>query len=76
MPILWQLFRTTAICLIPISLLMKSYTTGYAVKPIAGRCGSNMNLVSHQEKLLDKTSGKFAEQKNVSAALVLSKHCR
>ncbi|VDZ76814.1 glutathionylspermidine synthase [Salmonella bongori] len=39
--------------------------TGYAVKPIAGRCGSNIDLVSHQEELLDKTSGKFATQKNI-----------
>ncbi|MCF3881891.1 glutathionylspermidine synthase family protein, partial [Salmonella enterica] len=23
--------------------------TGYALKPIAGRCGSNIDLVSHQE---------------------------
>ena len=39
--------------------------TGYAVKPIAGRCGSNIDLVSHHEEVLDKTSGKFAEQKNI-----------
>ncbi|MBF3355363.1 glutathionylspermidine synthase family protein, partial [Leptospira borgpetersenii serovar Hardjo-bovis] len=39
--------------------------TGDAVKPIAGRCGSNIDLVSHQEELLDKTSGKFATQKNI-----------
>ena len=27
--------------------------------------GSNIDLVSHHEEVLDKTSGKFAEQKNI-----------
>nr|WP_255324618.1 hypothetical protein [Budvicia aquatica] len=39
--------------------------TGYAVKPIAGRCGDNIDLINQHEELLDKTHGNFAEQKNV-----------
>lgn len=34
--------------------------TGYAVKPISGRCGSNIDLISAQDELLDKSSGKKA----------------
>ncbi|XPE60040.1 glutathionylspermidine synthase family protein [Shigella flexneri] len=38
--------------------------TGYAIKPISGRCGSDVDLVSGNEKnrLLDQTSGKFIDQ--------------
>lgn len=39
--------------------------SGYAVKPIAGRCGSNIDLVSRHEEVLDTTSGKFHDQKNI-----------
>lgn len=41
--------------------------TGYAVKPIAGRCGSNIDLVSHHEEVLDKTSGKLPSRKTFTS---------
>lgn len=39
--------------------------TGHAIKPISGRCGSNIDLVSHHEQLLDQTSGQFVDRKNI-----------
>ena len=66
LPILWQLFPHHRYLLdTDFTVNEELAQTGYAVKPIAGRCGSNIDLVSHQEELLDKTSGKFAEQKNI-----------
>ena len=35
------------------------------MKPSAGRCGNNIGLISHEDRVLDETSGKFAEQKNI-----------
>lgn len=34
---------------------------GYVVKLIVGCCGSNIDLVSYYEEVLDKISGKFVE---------------
>ncbi len=40
------------------------------VKPIAGRCGSNIDLVSHHEEVLDKTSGIMCRaEKHLSATV-------
>ncbi|MCS5960070.1 glutathionylspermidine synthase family protein [Klebsiella pneumoniae subsp. pneumoniae] len=39
--------------------------TGYAVKPISGRCGNNIDLIGPQDELLDKTSGQFVDRKNI-----------
>ncbi|XNM68891.1 glutathionylspermidine synthase family protein [Escherichia coli] len=41
--------------------------TGYAIKPISGRCGSNIHLVSGNDRLLDKTSGKCVDKKKISS---------
>ncbi|TEA27287.1 bifunctional glutathionylspermidine amidase/synthase [Candidatus Schmidhempelia bombi] len=38
---------------------------GYAIKPIGGRCGNNIELVNQKEQILDKTQGKFAQQENI-----------
>ncbi|EBE1620383.1 CHAP domain-containing protein [Salmonella enterica] len=66
LPILWSLFPHHRYLLdTDFTVNDELVQTGYAVKPIAGRCGSNIDLVSHQEELLDKTSGKFATQKNI-----------
>ncbi|KNC12078.1 glutathionylspermidine synthase [Klebsiella sp. RIT-PI-d] len=66
LPILWSLFPHHRYLLDTDFVVNEELAkTGYAVKPIAGRCGSNIDLVSHQEELLDKTSGKFSEQKNI-----------
>ncbi len=65
-PILWSLFPHHRYLLdTDFSVNDELVKTGYAVKPIAGRYGSNIDRVSHHEEVLDKTSGKFAEQKNI-----------
>lgn len=66
LPVLWQLFPNHRYLLdtdFEVNNLLSK--TGYAVKPIAGRCGSNIDLVSHHDELLDKTSGKFVDRKNI-----------
>ncbi len=66
LPVLWQLFPNHRYLLdtdFEVNDLLAK--TGYAVKPIAGRCGSNIDLVSHHDELLDKTSGKFVARKNI-----------
>ena len=39
--------------------------TGYAVKPISGRCGNNIDLISPHDEVLDQTSGQFVDRKNI-----------
>ena len=66
LPVLWSLFPNHRYLLdadFKLNDLLEK--TGYAIKPIAGRCGSNIDLVGEQEQLLDKTTGKFAEQENI-----------
>lgn len=66
LPILWSLFPNHRYLLeATFELDEQLIQNGYAVKPIAGRCGNNIELVSHEEQILDKTTGKFAEQENI-----------
>lgn len=52
LPILWQLFPHHRYLLdTDFTVNEELARTGYAVKPIAGRCGSNIDLVSHREEL-------------------------
>ena len=60
LPVLWSLFPHHRYL-----LNAELEQSGYAVKPIAGRCGNNIGLISHEDRVLDETSGKFAEQKNI-----------
>lgn len=66
LPILWSLFPHHRYLLdtdfTPTPALIRS---GYAIKPIAGRCGNNIDLVSHHEEVLDTTNGKFHDQKQI-----------
>ena len=66
LPVLWQLFPNHRYLLdtdFEVNDLLKQ--TGYAVKPIAGRCGSNIDLISAGDEVLDKSSGKFVDRKNI-----------
>lgn len=66
LPVMWKLFPNHRYLLdtdFEVSETLAS--TGYAVKPIAGRCGNNIALITHQNELLNKTSGQFADQKNI-----------
>lgn len=66
LPVLWSLFPHHRYLLdTDFEVNDELIKTGYAVKPIAGRCGDNIDLINQHEELLDKTHGNFAEQKNV-----------
>lgn len=66
LPVLWQLFPDNPYLLDTDFKITPHLTQqGYAIKPIAGRCGSNIDLVDHQEQVLDKTCGQFAHQENI-----------
>lgn len=66
LPVLWSLFPNHRYLLNADFEVNKALEqSGYAVKPIAGRCGNNIGLISHQEQVLDETSGNFSGQKNI-----------
>ncbi|HEQ1857027.1 TPA: bifunctional glutathionylspermidine amidase/synthase [Providencia alcalifaciens] len=66
LPILWSLFPHHPYLLdTDFEINDELRQTGYAVKPIAGRCGNNIGLVDHQDEILDETCGQFAHQENV-----------
>ncbi|AKJ42473.1 bifunctional glutathionylspermidine amidase/synthase [Pragia fontium] len=66
LPVLWSLFPHHRYLLdADFELNAELEQSGYAVKPIAGRCGNNIGLISHDEQVLDETSGKFSGQKNI-----------
>jgi glutathionylspermidine amidase/synthetase len=66
LPVLWQLFPHHRYLLDTDFVVNDELAkTGYAVKPISGRCGSNIDLVSHNDELLDQSSGKFVDRKNI-----------
>ncbi|HGF6559330.1 MULTISPECIES: bifunctional glutathionylspermidine amidase/synthase [unclassified Providencia] len=66
LPILWSLFPHHPYLLdTDFEINDELRQTGYAVKPIAGRCGNNIGLVDHQDDILDETCGQFAHQENV-----------
>lgn len=66
LPILWSLFPNHRYLLeATFELDEQLIQNGYAVKPIAGRAGKNIELINHEEQILDKTAGKFAEQENI-----------
>lgn len=66
LPILWSLFPHHPYLLdTDFEINDELRQTGYAVKPIAGRCGNNIGLVDHQDEVLDETCGQFAYQENV-----------
>lgn len=65
-PVLWALFPDHRYLLeSEFELNDQLIKKGYAVKPIAGRCGSNIELVNSKEQVLDKTLGRFARQENI-----------
>ncbi|MBK4715646.1 MULTISPECIES: bifunctional glutathionylspermidine amidase/synthase [Tenebrionibacter/Tenebrionicola group] len=66
LPVLWSLFPGHPYLLdTDFEVNEHLAKTGYAAKPISGRCGSNIDLVSHHNEVLDQSSGKFADRKNI-----------
>ena len=66
LPVLWSLFPHHRYLLdTDFEVNDELAKTGYAVKPISGRCGNNIDLIGPQDELLDKTSGQFVDRKNI-----------
>lgn len=66
LPVLWSLFPNHRYLLeSTFELNDNLMQNGYAIKPVAGRSGSNIELVNHKEQILDKTAGRFAWQENI-----------
>lgn len=61
--VLWSLFPDCPYLLdSQLSLTGELGAKGYVVKPIAGRCGSNVSLVDRDSTVLNKTAGRFQHQ--------------
>ena len=66
LPVLWSLFPHHKYLLdTDFTITKELQQTGYAIKPIGGRCGSNIGLVSHHEQLLGETGGRFSGQTSI-----------
>lgn len=66
LPVLWSLFPNHRYLLDTDFKVNENLAkTGYAVKPISGRCGNNIGLISAKDEVLDKTSGQFVDRTNV-----------
>jgi glutathionylspermidine amidase/synthetase len=66
LPVLWSLFPNHRYLLDTDFVVNEQLAkTGYAVKPISGRCGNNIDLIGPQDEVLDKTSGQFVDRKNI-----------
>ena len=66
LPILWSLFPHHPYLLeTSFDINDELRSTGYAVKPIAGRCGDNIGLVGESDNVLDETNGQFNHQENI-----------
>lgn len=66
LPVLWSLFPHHRYLLdTDFEVNDELAKTGYAVKPISGRCGNNIDLIGPQDEVLDKTSGQFVDRKNI-----------
>lgn len=66
LPVLWSLFPHHRYLLDTDFVVNDEQAkTGYAVKPISGRCGNNIDLIGPQDEVLDQTSGQFVDRKNI-----------
>lgn len=66
LPIMWSLFPNHRYLLnSQFSLTDELKKKGYAVKPIAGRCGYNISIVNSDNQTIDSTKGKFGEQNQI-----------
>lgn len=64
--ILWKLYPDHPYLLETSFELSESLKkSGYVEKPIVGRCGKNITIFDSNEKILEKTSGQFAERTSI-----------
>ncbi|MDA7746807.1 glutathionylspermidine synthase family protein, partial [Psychromonas sp.] len=70
LPVLWSLFPNHPLLLqADFELNEDLQTSGYVCKPIVGRCGANIQLVSQAQDVIEATGGEFATQDNIYQAL-------
>lgn len=66
LPVLWSLFPHHRYLLdAAFDLTPELIAEGYACKPIAGRCGSNIQLVGKNQSVLGETCGRFDHQEQI-----------
>ena len=66
LPVLWQLFPNHPLLLnASFDLSDELKANGYVVKPIVGRCGSNIQVYDHNDRLLEATSGQFESREQM-----------
>ena len=70
LPVLWMLYPNHPYLLEShFELTTSLRSAGYVAKPIVGRCGQNISLFDHNNKLLDETTGGFDDRDQVYQAL-------
>jgi glutathionylspermidine amidase/synthetase len=66
LPVLWRLCPNHPYLLrSAFELRSELIDSGYAVKPIVGRGGSNISLVDRRSSVIEETSGRFEERDQV-----------
>lgn len=66
LPVLWSLFPNHPLLLnSSFDLTEDLQATGYVVKPIVGRCGSNIALFDEKNNLVEATQGSFDQQEKI-----------
>ena len=70
LPVLWTLYPNNPYLLEShFELTNKLKRRGYVKKPIVGRCGHNIEMISEDERTIQKTSGQFAQQDDIYQAM-------
>ena len=66
LPVLWSLFPNHPLLLnTDFELTAELQASGYVSKPIVGRCGANIQLVSDTDTVIEETAGQFTAQDNI-----------
>ena len=66
LPVLWSLFPNHPLLLhSAFELNDDLIASGYVIKPIVGRCGSNISLLDSEENYLERSGGNFSTQNSI-----------
>ncbi|NCW74774.1 MAG: CHAP domain-containing protein, partial [Gammaproteobacteria bacterium] len=70
LPVLWSLYPSNPYLLeSQFELSSRLKRMGYVKKPIVGRCGHNIEMVSDEHRTIQKTTGQFSKQDDIYQAL-------
>jgi glutathionylspermidine amidase/synthetase len=70
LPVLWSLYPSNPYLLeSQFELTARLKKMGYVKKPIVGRCGHNIEMVSDEHRTIQKTMGQFSKQDDIYQAL-------